>query len=151
MSSSPKRNLHRRDEDESRALKGVNFGDLTVYEFHSILGDNPAVSEGSPLTLEWKHLSQTTMPIDVHEFVKQSRPRRKRKDLRLNSAARDTYLLSEGYSLQELLEASNATKLIQEQRRASMKGTSWDRFRKAVDKAVDGTFKLQKKVAGTAA
>lgn len=149
MSSTPKSIL--KHDDDRHSSKEVNFGALTVYEFHSILGDNPAVSEGSPLTLEWQHSSQTTMPIDVYEFVKQSRPRRKRKELRLTSAARDTYLLSEGYSLQELLEASNATKLIQEQRRASMKGTSWDRFRKAVDKAVDGTFKLQKKVAGTAA
>jgi hypothetical protein len=129
----------------------VKFGDLTIYEFHSILGDNPAVSDGSPLTLEWRHESQSTMPIDVHEYIRQSRPRRKRKEMRLTSAARDTYLLSEGYSLQELLDASNTTKLIQEQRRSSLKGTSWDRFRKAVDKAVDGTFNFQKKVAGTAA
>lgn len=150
MKQSPKTIL-KQGESHQTSTKEVCFGDLTFYEFHSIMGDNPAVSDGSPLTLDWKHESQTTLPIDIHEFVKQSRPRRRRKELRLPSAARDTYLLSEGYTLEEILKNAESIKLIQEQRRASMKGTSWDRFKKAVDKAVDGTFKLQKKVAGTAA
>ena len=122
------------------------FGDLTIYEFQSVLGDNPT-ADGAPLMLAWRHESKRTLPVEIHEYMCQSRPRRRRKDLRMPSAARDTYLLSEGYSLDEILKAAEANRLVQEQRRTSMKGTSWDRFRRAVD----GTFKLQRKVAGTAA
>ncbi|GKY92434.1 hypothetical protein MPSEU_000213900 [Mayamaea pseudoterrestris] len=149
--SSPPKSILKQDDSQKSLSKHVQFSDLTIFEFHSILGDNPAVSDGSPLTLDWMHESQTTLPIHIHEFAKKSRPRRKRKEMRLSSAARDMYLLSEGYTLEQLLKAAEATKHAQEQRRASMKGTSWDRFRKAVDGfKVDG-FKLQKKVAGTAA
>jgi hypothetical protein len=150
MSHSPKSILKHEESRPSIANKEVHFGDLTVYKFTSILGDHPTC-EGSPLTFGWKNESQSVMSIHVHEYIKQSKPRRKRKDLRLSPAIRDTYLLSEGYSLEQLLQVAETSKLIKEQRRASMKGTSWDRFRKVVDGIKSDGLKLQKKVAGTAA
>ena len=68
----------------------VCFGDLEIYEFPNILGDNPGVSEGAPLSIGWKHESKNIVGVDYYEFLRQNRPRRKRKELVIQSAARDT-------------------------------------------------------------
>jgi len=39
-------------------------------------------------------------------------------------------LLGQGYSLEELLKAAEETKKIRASRRASMKGTNWDKFKR---------------------
>jgi len=70
--------------------KKVNFGDITVFEFPNLLGDNPAVTDGAPLTIAWKHVNVNVFTIEYNEFVKQKRPRRRKKDMILSSAQRDT-------------------------------------------------------------
>lgn len=70
--------------------KSVCWGDLTVYEFPNLLGDNPAVSDGAPLTIGWTHESMRVVAIEYHEFLRQSRPRRRRKDMIVTTAQRDT-------------------------------------------------------------
>jgi hypothetical protein len=68
----------------------VCFGDLEIFEFPNILGDNPGVSEGAPLSIAWKHESKNVVAVDYYEYLRQSRPRRRRKELVIASAARDT-------------------------------------------------------------
>lgn len=70
--------------------KSVCWGSLTFYVFPNILGDNPAVSDGAPLTIGWKHESKSQLAIDYYEFLRDSRPRRRRKDLLIPSTLRDT-------------------------------------------------------------
>lgn len=70
--------------------RSVAFGDLVIYEFPNILGDNAGVSEGAPLSIDWKHDTKRVVAVDYYEFLRQSRPRRRRKDLIVPSAARDT-------------------------------------------------------------
>lgn len=78
------------DGSSSFTKKGVCFGDLVIYEFPNILGDNPAVSDGAPLTIGWKHDSKNIVAVDYYEFLRTQRPRRRRKDLIIPSTARDT-------------------------------------------------------------
>jgi hypothetical protein len=68
----------------------VSWGDLVIMEFPNILGDNPGVSEGAPLTIGWKYDSMNTVAIDYYDFLRQSNPRRRRKELVMKSAERDT-------------------------------------------------------------
>lgn len=71
--------------------KGVCWGDVTIYEFPNILGDNPAVSNGgSPITIGWKCQSMNTVDVEFYEYVRQSHPRRSRRDLILKSGERDS-------------------------------------------------------------
>jgi hypothetical protein len=70
--------------------QSVCFGDLTIYEFKNVLGDNPAVSEGAPLTIGWKHETMNVIALDYYEFLRNQRPRRRRKDLVIPSTSRDT-------------------------------------------------------------
>lgn len=73
--------------------KNVHWGDMTVFEFPNQLGDNPAVSGGAPLTIGWNHENVNVVTIEYNEFIRSKQPRRKRKDLMLSSAQRDTVSL----------------------------------------------------------
>lgn len=69
----------------------VCWGDVEIYEFPNVLGDNPAVSEGAPLTIGWKHTKKETIDIEYYEYLRiQLKPRKRRKDLLLSGPARDT-------------------------------------------------------------
>ena len=69
----------------------VCWGDLVIYEFPNILGDNPATSDGgAPLAIDWKHEHKNTLAVDYYEFLRQTHPRRKRKELLISGGARDT-------------------------------------------------------------
>ena len=70
--------------------KNVHWGDLIVFEFPNQLGDNPAVSGGAPLTIGWNHVAVNVVTIEYNEYMRFNTPRRKRKDLMLSSAQRDT-------------------------------------------------------------
>jgi hypothetical protein len=83
-------NSHEANSSDSDTVKQVRWGDLTVYEFPNLLGDNPAVSEGAPLTIGWKHSSVVVVAIEYHEYLRQNRPLRRRKDMIMSSASRDT-------------------------------------------------------------
>ncbi len=78
------------DVATGHSFNAVCWGDLTIYEFPNILGDNPAVQEGAPLTIAWKHSDISVVTVDHHEFMRQSKPCRRRKDLVLPGGVRDT-------------------------------------------------------------
>jgi len=125
-------------KDRDGDKREVCFGDLIIYEFPNLLGDNPGVSEGAPLTIGWKHENKNVVAVDYYEFLRSSRPRRKRKELVIPSAARDTFLLGMGYKLDDIVSAAEETKKIRKSRQASMKGSSWDRFKRVFDKKNKG-------------
>ena len=84
----------------------VRFGTLDVYEFPRILGDHPGVSCGAPLALAPCHCHHVQMDVSAFECCR--KPRRVHlKDLLLSPQAREEYLLSQGYSLQEICEAAD--------------------------------------------
>jgi hypothetical protein len=68
---------------------GVGFDDVTVYEFPTLLGDNPAVTNGSPLTIDWVYEKQYNMDINLYEFMRSQYPRKTRKQLVMKCGERD--------------------------------------------------------------
>lgn len=75
----------------STTKKSVCWGTLTFFIFPIVLGDHPSVSEGAPLSLAWKHSTKNELAIDYYEYLREShRPRRKRRELFIPGAARDT-------------------------------------------------------------
>mmetsp|Transcript_24494 Transcript_24494/g.57454 ORF Transcript_24494/g.57454 Transcript_24494/m.57454 type:complete len:169 (+) Transcript_24494:315-821(+) len=134
-SRQPKKSILRKDttagetSSSSRSRsREVCWGDLEVYEFASILGDNPSAVEGSPLTLSWKLQEKHVVGIDYQEFMRKEK-RRKRRDLYIPGAQRDTYLLSLGYSLKQLLKLAEENDSIRRSRQQNMKGR-FDSFKK---------------------
>eukprot|EP00527_Entomoneis_sp_CCMP2396_P009918 CAMPEP_0198138704 /NCGR_PEP_ID=MMETSP1443-20131203/2102_1 /TAXON_ID=186043 /ORGANISM="Entomoneis sp., Strain CCMP2396" /LENGTH=154 /DNA_ID=CAMNT_0043800601 /DNA_START=43 /DNA_END=507 /DNA_ORIENTATION=- len=106
----------------STSDKEVCWGSIVLYEFPSILGDNPSVSSGAPLTIGWKHSKTEQIGIDYYEYLRRSNPRRTRRQLIQDAGARGSFLLSQGYTLNDILKSSEEIDKIKESRRANMKG-----------------------------
>lgn len=69
------------------------FLPLTVLRFpgkQNVLGDNPAVSSGAPIAIDWKHDKKEVVGVDHHEYLRRSQPRRTRKGMIMSGAERDT-------------------------------------------------------------
>ena len=62
-------------EETSSSLKEikVKFGDLTIYEFNTIMGDNPACTEGVPIALGNELLGTLTINIEFYERARRGR------------------------------------------------------------------------------
>lgn len=48
--------------------KAVRFDTVTVHEHPIIIGCNPAVSSGVPITIAWKPVSSRQLPVNEFEF-----------------------------------------------------------------------------------
>lgn len=51
----------------------VSFDTLHIREYPIILGANPAVSQGPPLEIDWKHQDEETWKIDLYEKTRPDR------------------------------------------------------------------------------
>lgn len=49
---------------------GVRFGQVRIHEHKNILGDNPSVSKGPPITLDWDVLASHRICLDEYETEK---------------------------------------------------------------------------------
>jgi hypothetical protein len=58
--------------------KKVAFNEIQILEFHYILGDNPAVSQGAPIALGNDLVNEHSLQLDAYESVRgKCKPRRK--------------------------------------------------------------------------
>lgn len=60
------------------------------FETQNILGDNPAVTSGAPIAIDWRHQSKEIVGVEQYEYLRRSRPKRTRKALVMSGAERDT-------------------------------------------------------------
>jgi hypothetical protein len=117
----------KREETKRRALaKKVRFGELVITEFPIILGDNPAVTSGAPVTIDWTPQGEVSYKINVYESVRGTR--RRRRKLLITVSNRAILLLAAGYSIDEIADASINAQQIKYGRQESMQNQSWDRL-----------------------
>jgi hypothetical protein len=90
---------------EARQNKRVTFETVEIIELPISIGDNPSVREGAPLTTEWVAQRRTTLNL---EYFESYRPRRRStRELILSQQDREDLLLRQGYTEDEIDEASN--------------------------------------------
>ena len=53
----------------SPSFKSVGFGKLEFREYPIIMGDNPSVSDGVPLALDWCHVNVYDVTVDSYEIA----------------------------------------------------------------------------------
>ena len=58
--------------------KSLEFSVVQVFEFPATVGDNPYVSSGCPISLDWQSQKQST--IGIEDFESQHRRKSKSKD-----------------------------------------------------------------------
>lgn len=79
----------------------VTHSTVSVRTFPQIPGDNPAVSFGVPLSLDWKHIDEDHFEIDQYEEAKPP----KREDLKIPSNERTQILVKNGHKMKVIKKA----------------------------------------------
>lgn len=70
MKSCLKTSAEHYDEGEPNTQpKTVNFGRLEFREYPIIMGANPSVSEGVPVTIDWDHFGEYDVDIESYEIA----------------------------------------------------------------------------------
>lgn len=106
--------------------KQVRFGHLTITEFPIILGDNPAVTSGAPITIDWAPQGEYGFSINAYEQCKPKR--RRRRKLLISVSNRAILLLAAGYSIDDIADASINAQQIKFGRQETLRqNPQWDR------------------------
>jgi len=109
------------DETTSANKKSVQFSTVTVRLHPIILGDNPAVSCGPPLSIDWQFTSTYTKAVDVFETTKPAKRRRRPGVYSLTLNRRTAILQSLGYTEKEMSDATAETEFIKQNREVTIK------------------------------
>jgi hypothetical protein len=100
--------------------RAVGFGTVMVREYARSIGDNPSVSSGTPIGLDWSYFEPTLVDIDTFEADIRKPGPRTRKDFYLPAQKRFHILLDDwGYSVQEIGNARNIAAEIRKLRQMS--------------------------------
>lgn len=73
-----------------RRRSAVRFGSVHIRNYEQTLGDNPSVSYGPPIALDWDYTECEPLELDLYEGARP--PRRKPRQLMLNYYARKNIL-----------------------------------------------------------
>jgi hypothetical protein len=107
----------------------VSWGTIEMHSHVIELGDNPAVSQGLPITLGWERTDSHKLSVDDYESNLEVR--RSKQELILPRALREDWLRERGYSREELRKAASAVNKIKMDRRSSAEdGKMWEKLRK---------------------
>jgi hypothetical protein len=112
------------------ALDSLEMGPRVTFktvEFHIhalILGDNPAVSVGPPLSIGWEAVASVILDLDAYETARP--PRQDSSDLVVPRAMRVDWLREEGCARSEMARVENEIKVIKKHRLRNAPGL-WER------------------------
>ena len=108
----------------SLIMKKVYFDNVEINYHKIILGDNPAVSDGAPITIGWKAHDHEVLDVDCFESLRKP----KGGDLKLQVHDRAAILLARGYSIDQLAKCTQEVQKIQMKRSESAQNQKWDRL-----------------------
>jgi len=88
---------------EGAMKKRISFGTIQIREHAQTIGDNPACSYGTPISLDWDHKDLEEFNLEEYELY---RPRQRTKEeLHMNHFQRRNLLKLNGYSTDEIKES----------------------------------------------
>jgi hypothetical protein len=103
------------DNNRQRPKKSVQFKDIETRKYDRTLGDNPSVTDGCPIALDWTYTSLPAVSIDEYEMHRL--PRRTRRHLALTPITRRNSMYYHfGYSHEEIDKCAEAVKKTKHQR-----------------------------------
>lgn len=122
-----------RTSTPSSEKKGVSWGTIEIKTHKAVLGDNPSVSVGPPLGIDWEVLCTQSLALD--EYEEHRSERRGSGSLRMPRRERERLLMEDcGYARSDLKEATEQVNKIKQLRISSAKKSSWEVLRRAFGK-----------------
>lgn len=115
--------LHRRTIDDSSTYScsgrvesfgfddplNVSFDSVNIREYPVTLGDNPGVSAGPSLTIDWKPQSEVEIPLDEYETNRP--PRRDYMEMSIPKDVRMEMLQNSGHTKKEIMASVRSTNI----------------------------------------
>lgn len=102
---------------------------FTTVEFRThciILGDNPSVSSGPPVTIGWKSVESQSLNLSEYEEFRE--PRREKCDLILPRMTRTQWLRAAGYARSEMKAVDDQVQVIKKHRRRNSRPGLWEKL-----------------------
>ena len=93
----------------------VRFSTVEFQEYPIILGDNPAVSSGPPLTIDWTPMSKKSVPLEDYERMRSQR--RSAGQMSIPQTIRRELLLDLGFTLSEIQRHTKQATIVRYNRR----------------------------------
>ena len=126
----------------------VSFHNVRIREYPMTVGDNPAVSSGVAITMDWDPLEQGSHVVELDEY-EQCRPeRRVIGQMRIPPGERDQILRRSGHSRREMQRGLRASNIARRQRTETL-GTlhrqQFDELREKASRAVVNVLSSKKK------
>jgi hypothetical protein len=114
-----KKSILKKEDSSRRRTKlqaSVRFDRVETREFDRTISDNPSVSCGIPIGLDWKYNPDTNIQ-DLEEYEDNRAPRRLREQLALTPSARECMLLKDwGVTFRELHQVNQENDCIRQKR-----------------------------------
>jgi hypothetical protein len=105
--------------ESEKSHKSVRWSTIDFYSHEMLLGDNPSVSSGPPLTISWK--AHEHHPISIEEYEKFKPVRRRKSEMLSPRQMREDLLMGAGYNRSDLKEAATEAAAIRQMRHRSLK------------------------------
>jgi hypothetical protein len=99
--------------------KGVRFSEVEVQSYGIMLGDNPAVSSGPPITIEWKPFDCCVLSVEDFECNKPVQARRG-PDMLVPRYLREEWIRNSGFARSEMVKTQKQIRSIQRSRQAAI-------------------------------
>ena len=124
--ASPRESLYdslRRSSSSLRTLNesgksslSVSFHNVRIREYPMTVGDNPAVSSGLAVTMDWDPLEQGSQVMELDEYEDTRPERRSMGQMRLPPSERREILRRSGHSAREMQQGLKASNIARRQR-----------------------------------
>ena len=101
-------------EEKGLESFSVSFGTVEIREHDIILGDNPAVSSGAALTIDWEHFDEDSFELDEYESTRPEK--RTCSEMSIPERYRFEILKRCDYSTREIVAQAKETEVLRLQR-----------------------------------
>jgi hypothetical protein len=117
--------------EEPPKRSSIRFSTVEIRSYPMILGDNPSVTAGIPITIDWLHQDEVTCDVVDYEVTRPER--RARLQLLLPPAMRAQIAMDAGSSRKELHAMQRKVNVARGQRQSSQRGEQMSRLEEAME------------------
>lgn len=94
----------------------ISFSHIQIREYPIIVGDNPSIMTGTPVTIDWEPVEEATFDFQDYEDTR-AHPPRSMVELRMPAKHRDTILKNQGFSLADRNRGRKMANLVKNRRK----------------------------------
>lgn len=104
----------------SSGARSVRFAQAHIRKYAVCVGDNPAVSLGVPVSLDWQVVSEETCPVVDALHLEESFPHLTEEELRLPSQEREAMVRNAGFTTEEIRTSVRAVNMAKMEREKTL-------------------------------